>query len=845
MKNEKRKENKVKTNIVLTLLLVTCYLLFGCDNDFDMPQGVPAAGEGYGRVTVTINGATARTVFPTMTFAKYEYFFAKVINGEPGTPQTQAPVDGYFTLELGDWQLTVKAYVKAGDTVPAATGSSAIFTVTGSGVAQAAVLLSGNAETGEGKFVYTITYPAGATISAFSLKNFQNNAVIDINVSGASPLSGSVSVISGYYFLTIQLTESGGARTTGANEVVYIYDKLDSEYSKDFSADDFSHVHDWNESYITIATATERENGIESITCKHNSSHFKEPRFNGAYATGTAGLDFMLINDNTAYRVYNTDTSNGTADGAIFIPAYRLYNGNYLPVMEIGNGSYSSSNAFGGTSSSNPNTTVTFAAESQLTTISDYAFANCSRLASVTIPNSVTTIGSYAFEYCYGLTSVTIPNSVTSIGAGAFIDCTGLTSVTIGEGVTSIDSQAFYGCTGLTSVTIPNSVTSIGGGAFYGCTGLTSVTIPNSVTSIGAGAFSSCTGLTSITVDANNPNYASQNGILYNKAKTSILSVPARISGSVTIPNSVTTIGISAFAGCSRLTSVTIPNSVTTIGISAFAGCSRLTSVTIPDSVTSIGSGAFRDCTGLTSVTIPNSVTTIGSYAFEYCYGLTSVTIGEGVTSIGQDAFSRCTSLTSITIPASVSSMPYAFSYCTYLRNIIIDTDKVSTESSVNWGTMFTATNLSVTFKKNVGNRAFYNCSRLTSVTIAEGVTSIDSQAFYNCTGLTSVTIPASVTSIGYSAFYNTEWFNNLPDGLVYVNKILYRYKGTMPANTIINNIRTDTIAIAGNAFYNCTGLTSVTIPNSVTTIGSYAFEDCTGLTSVTIPASVTSVCFS
>jgi hypothetical protein len=169
---------------------------------------------------------------------------------------------------------------------------------------------------------------------------------------------------------------------------VYIYDKLDSEYSKTFSADEFSHIHEWNEGYTTVVAATATVNGRGAITCKYNSSHTKECTL---YATGTEGLDFTLINSNTAYRVSNKDTSNGTATGAIFIPAYRLYNGNYLPITEIGNGTNTNNNnAFGGISSSfSPNTTVTsitFAEESRITTISFYAFFICQNLTSITTP---------------------------------------------------------------------------------------------------------------------------------------------------------------------------------------------------------------------------------------------------------------------------------------------------------------------------------------------------------------------------------------------------------------------------------------------------------------------------
>ena len=221
----------------------------------------------------------------------------------------------------------------------------------------------------------------------------------------------------------------------------------------------------------------------------------------------------------------------------------------------------------------------------------------------------VTSIGNSAFSFCTRLTSVTIPNSVTSIGNHAFHYCPGLTSVTIPNSVTSIGDWAFYGCTGLTSVTIPNSATSIGDYAFESCTGLTSVTIPNSVTSIGDGAFSRCWSLKSVNVDATNPAYASVDGVLFNK-KGSVLGVyPAGKNGSYTIPNSVTSIGNSAFSGCSGLTSVTIPNSVTSIGDGAFSGCSGLQGVYFlgnPPS-SNFGANSFAGATAATVYYLPGT----------------------------------------------------------------------------------------------------------------------------------------------------------------------------------------------------------------------------------------------
>ncbi len=271
--------------------------------------------------------------------------------------------------------------------------------------------------------------------------------------------------------------------------------------------------------------------------------------------------------------------------------------------------------------------------------ISSYVFSDCKRLANVAIPGGVTKIEISAFSGCSGLTSVTIPDSVTEIEKSAFSGCSGLKSVTIPDGVTEIGDNAFEGCTGLTSVTISDSVTEIGSYAFSGCSGLTGVTISNSVTDIGWHAFSDCSGLTSINVDKNNRNYTSENGVLFNKDKSSLIQYPGGKKGAYTISDSVTDIDWNSFENCTGLTSVTIGKGIKEISLEAFSGCTGLTSVTISDSVTLIDSYAFSGCTGLTSVTIPDSVTKIGTSAFQGCTGLTSVTVPGNVTEIGDDAF--------------------------------------------------------------------------------------------------------------------------------------------------------------------------------------------------------------
>ena len=494
----------------------------------------------------------------------------------------------------------------------------------------------------------------------------------------------------------------------------------------------------------------------------------------------------------------------------------------------------------------------------------------------------VTSIGDYAFNGCSGLTSVTIGNSVTSIGDYAFNGCSGLTSITLPNRLTSIGNSAFNGCSGLTSVTIPNSVTSIGEFAFRGCSGLTSVTIPTGVTSIGEAAFSYCSSLTSINVASGNTHYSSIDGVLYNYVQDTLIQCPGAKT-SVTIPNSVTSIGGWTFSGCSGLTSVTIPTGVTSIGSSAFRGCSGLTSVSIPNSVTSIGVWAFGNCSRLTSVSIPNSVTSIGESAFIDCFSLTSVTIPNSVTSIGEQAFSGCSGLTSVTIPNSVTSIgARAFWNCSRLTTLNFNAINCQDLEGIRYyyssthttyyyypfsGTSLTTVNIGDSVQRIPANfvRDF---SDLTSVSIPNSVTYIGGWAFKGCSGLTSITIPTGVTSIGDNAFaycsglttlnfnaINCQNFDrngndyypfrgtslttvNIGDSVQRIPAKFVRGCSSLTSVTIPNSVT----SIGGGAFAYCSGLTSVSIPNSVTSIGSSAFEGCSGLTSVTIPTGVTSI---
>lgn len=490
------------------------------------------------------------------------------------------------------------------------------------------------------------------------------------------------------------------------------------------------------------------------------------------------------------------------------------------------------------------------------------SFNNCHGLTSITIPNSVVSIGACAFLGCKNLESITIPNSVVCIDFDAFYACGGLESIVVEDGNSVYDSRnncnalietatntLLKGCN---NTIIPKGITSIFESAFTICGGLKNIVIPESVTSIGNNAFWGCGGLESIVVEEGNAVYDSRNNCnaLIETASNTLI----KGCNNTIIPEDVAIIDNFAFLNCGGLTSIKIPESITEIGHDTFFNCDGLTSIVIPNSVTTIGDSTFGGCSGLSSVTIGNNVVSIGDHVFFGCVSLSVIKVGTvtpPVVSFGTFEGSNYKNAT-LYVPVGSKAAYEAADYWKDFKEIIDMGQSIAFEDAnvkaicvANWDTnndgelsyaeAAAVTDLGELFKSNQTITTFDELQYFTALE------EINAGAFYDCKSLKSIIIPNNVTYIGYDAFIGTAWYDIQPDGLVYVGKIAYKYKGTMPENTTIE-IDEGTLGIACDAFSHCYGLISVTFPNSITTIGNDAFSGCRGLTSITIPSSVTTI---
>ncbi len=414
---------------------------------------------------------------------------------------------------------------------------------------------------------------------------------------------------------------------------------------------------------------------------------------------------------------------------------------------------------------------------------------------------------------------------VTTIRGLAFYGQTSLTSVTISNGVASIGNDAFFGCANMTNVSLPNSLTNIADKAFESCLGLGSITIPAGVTNLGDSVFFNCNGLTAINVSSTNPAYSSVAGVLFNKGKTTLIETPVLISGSYTVPSTVTSIGDNAFCGCSNLTSISLDANLGNIQSSAFAYCGGLTSLNIPGGVTNIGPSVFLGDNGLTAITvatnnptfsgaggvlfdkgkttlilyppaaatnnyvIPGTVTNVAESAFSFCNNLTNVTIPSSVAIIGAQAFENCQGLATVTVPNSVTNLgDMAFFNCTSVTQVTVGNGVTS-----------------------LGLEAFGNCYSANSIIIGNGLTNIGTEAFLQCSSLPSFTMPSGVTSIGFEAFSSCYNLTSL---------------------TLSSNL----VSMGDHAFQSC-GLITLNLPASLTNIGNSIFQACQSLTAINVDA--------
>ena len=421
--------------------------------------------------------------------------------------------------------------------------------------------------------------------------------------------------------------------------------------------------------------------------------------------------------------------------------------------------------------------------------IGSESFRGASGLTSLIIPESVTSVGPYAFAQNSALESVQLPGSLSIIQPSVFQDAVSLTSLTLAEGITEIGNDVFFNASQLASITLPSTLSSIGVEAFSGVA-LKSLNIPDSVISIGRRAFYNAP-IETLTLGANISSLGPEAffGICSTLQATVIkmASIPERL-----------------FFNCSRLNDLTLENTVVSVGNFAFSGSSSLSELEIPTSITSIGTEAFRGATGLTSLVIPANVTSIGAYAFADNTGLETIEIPGTLTVIDKAVFQGSTALTTVILGEGIEV---------------------------------------------IGEAAFFHAVKLNAITLPTTLKTIGEDAF-NDTSLTSLNIPLSVTSIGPKAFLRAPIESLIMGGMIEdLTSGAFTGRGTVNGVwqdfsicTTLRSAQLNLISIPAQLFYRCFELTELYLGDSVETIGNSAFYEASGLTLLSIPNSVTEI---
>ena len=522
-----------------------------------------------------------------------------------------------------------------------------------------------------------------------------------------------------------------------------------------------------------------------------------------------------------------------------------------------------------------------------VTTIGLSAFYRCKDVISIQIPNSITTIGQGAFYGCTSLKRIEIPNSVITINDNAFRDCIKLTSVTIPETVKKWGSYVFAGCRGLESIHIPSNTIMNASFPFSFCTSLRNITFANNVTSIGEGTFSGCTALKTIDIPSNIKTIEKD---AFKDCKN---------LASVTFHEGLEVIEDAAFNDCDAITSITIPNSVVSIGsmdlssnvFGTFAGCDNLKTVVLNNSLTSIPDFAFYNCKNLASINMPTNLKEIGDNAFHSCSNLAgNMVLPNNIAQIGSGAFAW-TNISSIKIPNSVTHFASSALHGNLgIKKVIVSSLKqwcqhinfgsgghgdiygttVRSSGLLHFADLYVEGHENTPIKdvvipdgvKHINTDAFYDAS-ITSVEIPSSVESIYNSAFEYCNQLKTVKFHEGLKSIGNDAFAHCTALENLklPDGLVELGAAFYQctglktveipnsvttayygYSGVFTGCSSMESVKMGTgmTTIPSNMFAMCTNLHFFEIPNSVTQIASNAFSGCKQLNTIIFPNSIT-----
>ena len=408
-----------------------------------------------------------------------------------------------------------------------------------------------------------------------------------------------------------------------------------------------------------------------------------------------------------------------------------------------------------------------------------------------------------------------------------------------GVPVVGISAEAFSGRTDITSVIIPDSVNSIGAKAFYGCSSLTTLTVGEGIDVIYNDAFSRCSALSDVYI----PSLSVWCGIRFdvsgNGSAGNPLSGGARLYAGgmlveeLVIPEDITDIPDYAFMGCSSIKSVYIHGGVETVGASAFMSCDSLVTLTIENGVGSLGDSCFA-YTALTGISIPDSVASVGAYAFRDCDSVTSINIGAGLSQIGKVAFGGCDAVASVTVSDRNSVL-------TAVGNCIINVS--DSKLIAGFASSVIPDDGSVTV---IGEYAFYELSYLTSLTIPEGIIKMESYAIYSCRSLDTLSLPTSLTKANNA--WGTKGTDYDTDQYVYTEygNALYLGNDSNPYVVLVQAVSTDitsctihpdTRIIYTRAFFNCTALAEIVIPEGIREIGYRAFYGCSALTKITYNA--------